>query len=612
MSPPSPSSERQIQPTAKPASPTPESAAPFPPEPASLTPPAASSLSLLASSPSPSPTSPHPDPDRAALHRRLLESKLTITIVDLNGNPTQPPKIATWECIGILHKSFKEVPDEEKELAWERLKDKFDYPPEAGLALKRQVLIKINSFGKKFKSMLVNEQMQHFAVSDQSSQSEIESVRREEDILTRALGNPEHGGRTRGIGSTVPWNIGMLKYLAQYKKRKISRAEKEARLKEELRFQLSQELTEEFNARLTREVAKIRQELHSSQAGTTIVVHAGPRVDVSPTGLPSSCASMGMDAQDRVVPSAVDHMNEVQVDRVLDGWVTFPLENPTSDEILTLGAAKGTYIQWPKCDIIIRMKTRPPPIPPPKDMPPPVESNVEASIGQALTDPHFGYGPALEVEDVPPNLPPIKTIIWASSSPSMMYQKKDTKGRMCWRESRKKGLRVGFLDPSLINETTLKSNLDSTIEYIGMSLWAHQDKEAIFLAHNQQRHWILICICPKWNMVYYLNSAISSIYTWVPITEALDRAWEPYVTKGGKHDAKRTGHTHKLDFPIAQQTGLMCGFHVCHHMSNLSQQLASVKSTTFDASKIRGEIATFLLTDVINPRGQFHASKYKG
>uniref|UniRef100_J3N0I8 Ubiquitin-like protease family profile domain-containing protein n=1 Tax=Oryza brachyantha TaxID=4533 RepID=J3N0I8_ORYBR len=610
MSPPSPSSERQIQPTAKPASPTPESAAPFPPEPASLTPPAASSLSLLASSPSPSPTSPHPDPDRAALHRRLPESKLTITVVDLNGNPTQPPKIATRECIGILHKSFKEVPDEEKELAWERLKDKFDYPPEAVdppldltgkypqitaevwtefLTLKKSSeFINISNEHKRLQArnvhphrlgtggyigkadtwaeedeaarrsgapvpfadleeerarnwararakqnpdgtvMFPNEadadvyrQMQYFVVSDQSSQSEIESVKREDDILTRALGNPEHGGRTRGIGSTVPWNIGMPKYLAQYKKWKISRAEKEARLKEELRFQLSQELTKEFNARLTHEVTKIRQELHSSQAGTTVVIHAGPQVYVSPTGLPSSCASTGMDAQDRVVPSAVDHINEDTAPCVLQVRVTAKFSSD-ADEGLVFKPSKTIRVH------------------------------------------------ALEVEDVPPNLPPIKTIIWASSSPSMMYQKKDTKGRMCWRESRKKGLRVGFLDPSLINETTLKSNLDSTIEYIGMSLWAHQDKEAIFLAHNQQRHWILICICPKWNMVYYFNSAILSIYTWVPITEALDRAWEPYVTKGGKHDAKRTGHTHKLDFPIAQQTGLMCGFHVCHHMSNLS------------------------------------------
>uniref|UniRef100_J3N1U2 Uncharacterized protein n=1 Tax=Oryza brachyantha TaxID=4533 RepID=J3N1U2_ORYBR len=61
------------------------------------------------------------------------------------------------ECIGILHKSFKEVLDEEKELAWDKLKEKFDYPPEAVLALKRQALIKISISLKKFKSMLVNE-----------------------------------------------------------------------------------------------------------------------------------------------------------------------------------------------------------------------------------------------------------------------------------------------------------------------------------------------------------------------------------------------------------------------------------------------------------------------
>uniref|UniRef100_J3MW26 Uncharacterized protein n=1 Tax=Oryza brachyantha TaxID=4533 RepID=J3MW26_ORYBR len=42
-------------------------------------------------------------------------------------------------------------------------------------------------------------------------------------------------------------------------------------------------------------------------------------------------------------------------------------------------------------------------------------------------------------------------------------------------------------------------------------------------------------------MVSYLSSAISANYTWVLIKEALDRAWELYVTKGGKRDAKRSG-----------------------------------------------------------------------
>uniref|UniRef100_J3MW25 DUF8039 domain-containing protein n=1 Tax=Oryza brachyantha TaxID=4533 RepID=J3MW25_ORYBR len=195
-----------------------------------------------------------------------------------------------------------------------------------------------------------------------------------------------------------------------------------------------------FNARKDMEDMKIRPGL------------VGPQVDVSPTGLPSSCASTGMNAQDRVVPSVVDHMNEDTASFVLqvmvmekfssdaaeglvfrpsrtirvhgaqlldghakiqvDSWVTFPLENPPNDEILTLGAAKGTYIQWPKSDIIIRMKPNAPPIPKPKDsMPPAVEPNVEASIGQALTGHHFGCGLALEVEDVLPNLPSIKIVV---------------------------------------------------------------------------------------------------------------------------------------------------------------------------------------------------------
>uniref|UniRef100_J3N1U1 DUF8039 domain-containing protein n=1 Tax=Oryza brachyantha TaxID=4533 RepID=J3N1U1_ORYBR len=121
----------------------------------------------------------------------------------------------------------------------------------------------------------------------------------------------------------------------------------------------------------------------------------------------------------------LDGHAKVQVDRVLDGWITFPLENPQKDEILTLCATKGTYIEWPKHNIIIRIKPMFPPIPQPKDsMPSPVEPNVEASIGQALTDPHFGCGPALEVDDFPPNLPPIKTVVRASSSPSITYQEK--------------------------------------------------------------------------------------------------------------------------------------------------------------------------------------------
>ena len=43
---------------------------------------------------------------------------------------------------------------------------------------------------------------------------------RENDILTKALGNKEHPGRTRGIGSKVPWKKGFPQDLYKYKSKK--------------------------------------------------------------------------------------------------------------------------------------------------------------------------------------------------------------------------------------------------------------------------------------------------------------------------------------------------------------------------------------------------------
>src|SRR5438128_6205313 len=45
---------------------------------------------------------------------------------------------------------------------------------------------------------------------------------RENDILTKALGNKEHPGQTRGIGSKVPWKKGFPQDLYKYKSRRNS------------------------------------------------------------------------------------------------------------------------------------------------------------------------------------------------------------------------------------------------------------------------------------------------------------------------------------------------------------------------------------------------------
>ena len=59
---------------------------------------------------------------------------------------------------------------------------------------------------------------------------------RENDELTRALGNPEHPGRTRGMG-TIPWYEGFSDWNADYRTRarKKIAEEKKRKMEEEQR-----------------------------------------------------------------------------------------------------------------------------------------------------------------------------------------------------------------------------------------------------------------------------------------------------------------------------------------------------------------------------------------
>nr|AAM74319.1 Hypothetical protein similar to putative retroelements [Oryza sativa Japonica Group] len=180
---------------------------------------------------------------------------------------------------------------------------------------------------------------------------------------------------------------------------------------------------------------------------------------------------------------------------------------------------------------------------------------------------------------------------------------------LSWQWCQKHAPEVAFLDPQVVTVTNLQNDRQGMVNYIYDTLWSRRDKEYIIA------HWILLVITPKWSTCHYLNSRIDkNAYDWTPIKLAIDEAWAQYVQRGG---LRKTGHDtliHKKDFPVKQQIGDQCGFYVCHNMRLLYREKVKTlaefegtitKSLPTSFEDVREEIASFILCEIINPKGMF-------
>lgn len=272
----------------------------------------------------------------------------------------------------------------------------------------------------------------HEQVSQGSRQS-----KRQRDVLTEALGTPEHPGRTRGLG-LVPWKLAFQDHTEEYRRRKRGRstytdseidALVASRVQEQMQIQ-TQVLQEVMHQKLQQAMANMdagrAQQLQPSVPPEEQPLH-------SPDGLKSSCASAKQAsdvdyypvdditvrtpcqlhvkagnlslvvAQGMVYPKetgAVLHGTaippgyaKVSVDEVGRAYRGLELDVPGGDGIKTLGDAIHTFIVWPKRYIAVDSgcdndaSSNPRASPPPSVGGPPAPAPPESALPPANDPP---------------------------------------------------------------------------------------------------------------------------------------------------------------------------------------------------------------------------------
>ncbi|KAL6871508.1 hypothetical protein ACP4OV_014337 [Aristida adscensionis] len=204
----------------------------------------------------------------------------------------------------------------------------------------------------------------------ESSQGSIQ-FSRENDVLTKALGRPEHPGRTRGVSVYAPWKQGFHKDVGIYRSRKRKNVAREAELIE-MRDRISYleekiDLISQSQQVAPTPVGDSPPQIRSScaSAQNTITYPVDKIEAATPCTLQVIVNDEPMDAAKGVFyPCAPGEMmhNTVLISRsnakVSVDWVdpfckNVKLKYPPSDEIMTLGQAIRSFIQWPKSQISI-------------------------------------------------------------------------------------------------------------------------------------------------------------------------------------------------------------------------------------------------------------------
>ena len=237
---------------------------------------------------------------------------------------------------------------------------------------------------------------------------------RENDELTKALGNPEKVGRTRGYGATIPWNQGFPADLGTYRSRirsKKKALDRIAALEEKVEHLMQRGGHDHQQANPAGDadqqqadpVADAVPSQHKSNVGSTqLQLEDGPAVEPPVAHYPVDDITEKRNCELHmpmgnitfpvasgyalpIQPGATYHFGQIPashapvgVQKITSGCHTVELDIPGGENEKTLGEVKLGIVLWKKKYIVFPDAAPRPPTPPSRNAPPPSPSPHEA------------------------------------------------------------------------------------------------------------------------------------------------------------------------------------------------------------------------------------------
>jgi hypothetical protein len=203
---------------------------------------------------------------------------------------------------------------------------------------------------------------------------------RENDVLSRALGNAEHTGRIRGVASQMSWKVGFLNDAWSYKKHDRYKRKLEDAIEEkmnsifETKFRsYMQSLTQERPLELQQITQNPSPPPHLSNIGSTTAVPTWYPVDDITGDTPCRLHIPINRVENKIKEVAIGvtmlgcvlHNNPIPAEyaKVLVREITdmscidYPLDLVTPEGIKELGEAVNQFILWNRCEIVLNDPT---------------------------------------------------------------------------------------------------------------------------------------------------------------------------------------------------------------------------------------------------------------